>query len=240
MSKSPAFRLYASDFYVDTVGWTATEVGAYIRLLLHQWAEGPLPDDLNILARIAGVDRKTMGKFWLSCVGKKFVKNALGTWENSRLEETRQAQINYTESQRELGKIGADKRWKNHRVAHENPNGENIALQFSSSNISTKVDMSTNGHCPHSSIIELYHKTLPMLPRLRVLTDARKKHLSTRWKEDKERQDLKWWSGFFDYIAQSKFLTGKVTDRNGKAFLADLGWIIKPENFAKIIEGKYE
>lgn len=102
------------------------------------------------------------------------------------------------------------------------------------------IYMSTNGHCPHSDIISLYHKTLPMLPQLRVLTDARKKHLSTRWKEDKERQNLEWWEGFFSYIAKSRFLTGKVTDRNGKAFLADLGWIIKPENFAKIIEGKYE
>lgn len=138
MGKAPAFQLYATDFYVDTAGWTATEVGAYIRLLLHQWAEGPLPDDLNILARIAGVDRKTMGKFWLSCVGKKFVKNAIGTWENSRLEQTRKAQLNYIELQRVSGKEGAEKRWNKDRLPQENPNGENMALHLLSSSSSVK------------------------------------------------------------------------------------------------------
>jgi hypothetical protein len=55
-----------------------------------------------------------------------------------------------------------------------------------------------------------------------------------------EAQDvLGWWADFFQHIGKSKFLTGKVNSRDGRAFLADLEWIIKPTNFAKIIEGKY-
>jgi hypothetical protein len=50
---------------------------------------------------------------------------------------------------------------------------------------------------------------------------------------------LEWWSGFFQHINTSKFLTGKVNSKDGRAFVADLEWIIKPSNFAKIIEGKY-
>jgi hypothetical protein len=50
---------------------------------------------------------------------------------------------------------------------------------------------------------------------------------------------LEWWAGFFQHINKSKFLTGKVNSKDGRAFVADLEWIIKPSNFAKIIEGKY-
>jgi len=45
-NKAPAFQLYAADFYMDTVGWSATEVGAYFRLLMHEWINGPLPDSM--------------------------------------------------------------------------------------------------------------------------------------------------------------------------------------------------
>lgn len=124
MGKAPAFQLYAADFYMDTVGWTATEVGAYFRLLMHEWVNGPLPNDMGQLARIAGVDPKTMKKFWDTSIGTKFVpsdpgkfpgtctgkfpiKNGVCAWENSRLEKTRQEQLKYVESQRDK----ANSRW---------------------------------------------------------------------------------------------------------------------------------
>lgn len=102
------------------------------------------------------------------------------------------------------------------------------------------ADLPANGHCPHEKIIALYHQTLPVLPRVRVWTDARKKHLASRWKEDAERQNLAWWEKFFAYIGTCRFLTGKTTGRDGRSFLASLDWIVLPENFVKIIEGKYE
>jgi hypothetical protein len=50
---------------------------------------------------------------------------------------------------------------------------------------------------------------------------------------------LNWFAEFFTHIGQSKFLTGKVNSKDGRAFVADLEWILKPSNFAKIVEGKY-
>ena len=50
MGKSPAFRLYASDFYMDTQTWSNEEVGVYLRLLLYQWINGSIPNDENLLA----------------------------------------------------------------------------------------------------------------------------------------------------------------------------------------------
>lgn len=88
--------------------------------------------------------------------------------------------------------------------------------------------------CPHKKIIELYHQICPMLPKVQEWTSKRITLLSGRWNHDPERQNLEWWERFFKDVAASDFLTGQVNE-----FRADLEWIIRPNNFAKILEGKY-
>ena len=51
MNKAPAFQLYSNDFLVDTMAWSAFEVGIYIRLLLYQWTNESIPEDPERLAR---------------------------------------------------------------------------------------------------------------------------------------------------------------------------------------------
>jgi hypothetical protein len=89
--------------------------------------------------------------------------------------------------------------------------------------------------CPHEQIIELWSEILPSNPQPRTWGEDRKKLLRTRWRESKDRQNLDWWRGFFNYISQSDFLTGKKTD-----FTADLPWCLQSSKFAKIIDGNYE
>lgn len=91
--------------------------------------------------------------------------------------------------------------------------------------------------CPHQEIIALYHEMLPMCPQVRDWTPARATLLRARWNEDKKRQNLGYWKRFFEYVATCDFLVGKSGNR---PFLADLPWILKAENFAKIREGRYE
>jgi hypothetical protein len=104
--------------------------------------------------------------------------------------------------------------------------------------------------CQHKEVIELYHQHLPTLRKVEVWNAARQGYLRQRWREvaaelAAEKKTiggadvLGWWADFFQHIGKSKFLTGKVNSRDGRAFVADLEWIIKPTNFAKIIEGKY-
>jgi hypothetical protein len=54
-----------------------------------------------------------------------------------------------------------------------------------------------------------------------------------------QRQSLDYWRRFFEYIAQSPFLTGRTDGKNGRPFLPGLDWMVKAGNFAKIIEGRY-
>lgn len=92
-------------------------------------------------------------------------------------------------------------------------------------------------NCPHEALVNLYHEVLPNLREVRVLNDTRRGYLRSLWKQ---HPDLGWWRRYFHHVSQSGFLCGRVDGRDGKPpFVADLEWITKPSNFAKITEGKY-
>jgi hypothetical protein len=92
---------------------------------------------------------------------------------------------------------------------------------------------------PYNKILDLYHQTLPDHPKVRVLTPARKSSIKQRHIQDMERS-LEEWESYFCLVGRSEFLTGKAPPSNGRrVFMADLEWICKQGNFAKIYEGKY-
>lgn len=94
--------------------------------------------------------------------------------------------------------------------------------------------------CPHQEIIAAYHELLPTCTPVRVWNDMRKGLLRQRWREDAKRQRIEWWRKFFGYVAESRFLTGQGDCTPGRdPFVADLEWLVRPQNFAKVIEGKY-
>lgn len=94
--------------------------------------------------------------------------------------------------------------------------------------------------CPHQDIIDLYHRALPTGIQVRVWGEDRQKLLRSRWREDVKRQDVTWWKKFFEYVAQSEFLTGQSQNASGRdPFVVSLDWLVSPKNFAKVIEGRY-
>lgn len=97
------------------------------------------------------------------------------------------------------------------------------------------VSVTTN--CPHQKIIDLYHKHLPVLPNVKVWNESRSKHLKARWDENKNHQTLEFWERLFIYINEK---CDHLIGRNDRGWVASLVWIVKAENFAKIIEGNYE
>lgn len=65
MSKTPFMPLWVADFLGDTLDLDATEVGAYLLLLMAQWQRGgaSLPDDEKKLQRVARCGRN-WAKVW--------------------------------------------------------------------------------------------------------------------------------------------------------------------------------
>lgn len=100
--------------------------------------------------------------------------------------------------------------------------------------------------CPHKAIIAAYAEALPELPQPRSWEGARQTNLASRWKwviNDLKKRDkphtradgIDFFRRMFSYVSESDLLMGRA----GK-WSADLGWIVKADNFAKIIEGNYE
>jgi hypothetical protein len=105
--------------------------------------------------------------------------------------------------------------------------------------------------CPHRRLLALFVEKLPELPKPRPELWAGKSAdaLAARWKWvlKAERENgtryatnaeeaVEWFGKFFDTVAASDFLTG----RSGKFKCPGLAWLMKSENFAKVIEGNYE
>ena len=94
--------------------------------------------------------------------------------------------------------------------------------------------------CPHQSIVDLYHQTLPTARRIQEWTPARQQSLRARWREKPDRQSLEWWGKFFGYVAKSEFLSGRTQAPGRKPFELSLDWLCKSANFVKVLEGAYE
>lgn len=90
----------------------------------------------------------------------------------------------------------------------------------------------------HDGVIAAYHATLPNLPAVKVWSKQRAGALNARIRErlrdGKPADTPDYWRRLFEQVAASDFLTGRKTD-----FRADLEWLLRPENFAKVIEGRY-
>lgn len=165
------------------------------------------------------------------------------------------------EDNEQAGEEPSENPWDNPQDTHGLPmgepiRGEGIGLEPITS---TDVEVAIGGaespsrsrvpNCPHQRLLELYAKHLPMLPQPVSWEGERQNAMRARWRwvlttkrkdgsqhATDEASAVAWFDRFFEYIAKSDFLTG----RNGKWETCDLGWLVKAENFAKVLQGNYE
>jgi len=97
-----------------------------------------------------------------------------------------------------------------------------------------EIDIEIEGRCktPYQQIADLYNDTCVSFPRLKTLSDARKKAIKARCKTYTV-EDFK---EVFRKVEASDFLKGK----NGRDWTATFDWIIKDSNMAKILDGNYD
>lgn len=91
-------------------------------------------------------------------------------------------------------------------------------------------DVNENG-IDYDNVIELYHTLCPKMSKVQVLNKSRKGYINARISEfgiEKVTQVLR-------IAGESDFLNG-INDR---AWKADFEWVMRPENFIKVMEGKY-
>lgn len=122
-----------------------------------------------------------------------------------------------------------------------------VNYEFGIRNVEVEAGKPAVPNCPHKEIIQAYHEQLPTLPRVKVWNKEREAHLQARWRErlaqgkySTTEEGIAYWTRLFQHVNDCPWLMGQITPRDGKPFFADLAWLVKPENFAKLIEGKYD
>lgn len=258
------YQHHIGDFIKATARLSDAQSMAYLRLLwMYYDSEKPLKPDVKVLAFQIGasVEETEMlleAFFWLAENG----------WHHTRCDQEIAEYRSFLDKKSNAGKASAERR-KNIRstgveqVLDSSSTGEQLTTNhkpITSITVSKDtVSPPTGEHdekqnlkilgCDHKGVLSLYHTTLPNLPHIEIWNDTRAGYLRQRWREvaiDLSKNGavshadmLAWWKQFFEHIRSSKFLTGKTQSKDKPPFLADLEWIIKPTNFAKIIEGKY-
>jgi hypothetical protein len=109
-------------------------------------------------------------------------------------------------------------------------------------------------NCPHARLVELYQRMLPTAKKVVGVGPGSElgKALKARWRslaaaEEGEytgytcvEDGLKKWAAIFALAGRSKFLMGRVPNRNGEApFELTLLWMVGPKNMEKLLNGFY-
>ncbi len=82
-----------------------------------------------------------------------------------------------------------------------------------------------------NQIVDLYHEICKSYPKLRTLSEKRRKAIRARLRV----YSIKDFKTIFEYAQNSDFLKGS----NNVNWSADFDWMMQDANFAKILEGKY-
>jgi len=252
------YNFHIGDYKSHTHHLTIIEDIAFRRLLDHYYLH-ELPIKQRIVARQIGMleyEQEVLS------VLNEFFDDTPDGYINPRAD----GEIAKYRELSDAGKRGAAKRWNSPPIAplwppHSHPNATPIATNNQEPITNNQLkpyicppdgepDLAKKlPGCDHKAVIELYHQNLPTMRRVEVWNETRAGYLRQRWREVAaelaQAQDitasdvLNWWGEFFQSVGKSRFLTGRVNSKDGRAFVADLEWILKPSNFAKIVEGKY-
>ena len=95
------------------------------------------------------------------------------------------------------------------------------------------LDKSKQEESDIDGFVVAFHSECPTLPKVRDITEPRKRIIL---KMLKKQPDLQIWRGWFkDWINGSDYLSGRKTE-----WKASFDWILKPANYQKIKEGNYK
>jgi len=90
MAKDPAFLWYPNDYIGGTMGMTFEEKGAYVEVLMMQFNQGHLTEDMI---------NQVIGGSW-NKIKRKFAQDEKSLWYNVRLEEEQNKRKNFVSSRR--------------------------------------------------------------------------------------------------------------------------------------------
>ena len=91
----------------------------------------------------------------------------------------------------------------------------------------------TQGNCPFFEILKAYNDICTSYPRMSVLDNERRRAILKLWKQ---YGSIDFFVRVFLKAEASAYLKGT----NDRKWHADFDWIVKPSNFGKILDGKFD
>ena len=88
---------------------------------------------------------------------------------------------------------------------------------------------------PYNEIVKDYNDHCQGLPKVKALTEMRRRAIRARWNANKA-DAFNHFRELFAKAGKSDFLNG-INDR---AWIADFDWLMKEQNAVKVLEGKYD
>ncbi len=261
------YKRHIGDYAAATRHLSLLEHGVYCLMLdVYYTSEKALPVDTRAVQRLVNA-RSEEERAAVDVVLEEFFEKHADGWHQSRCDEEIHHKQAKAETNQALGRMGGRPKVITDSVIPESQSlkheSESVSSHETSRNPSHKpvtnsqysdADASVAGGlpaCPHIRLLELFGQRLPVLPQPKPELWAGKSAdaMRARWKwvltakrtngkryATDAAEALDWFDRFFGYVAGSDFLTG----RNGKWTNCDLGWLMKADNFAKVVQGNYE
>ena len=230
---------------------------AYRRLLdIYYTTEKPLPAEMRSVFRLVVASTDAQREAVQTVLEEFFILTDEG-WRNERADREIVAMQEKQQKQRDK----ANKRW--HKPEAEPGNAPAMPQHVSGDATASQEDANalpptptptptptpnssvvvglppTTDPAPHSEILALWAEVIPEAVQPAQWTESRKQALRARWRESAKRQNLDYWRRLFTYIRDSDFLMGKEASQGRRPFAISLDWLLKQENFLKVIEGKF-
>lgn len=249
MGKRPWFEFYPADWAQDLEEHPLEMEGAWIRIICKLWwspTRGRAAKTIDQWARVLRTDVSHAKQILTYIKSEKIGEISDNLTEpNAKITVVSRRMVR-EEKDREANRLRQQRYYKKNKP-NAQPNGKvtppSSRESSSHKRVSREDTLSSSDKpptsarsptCPHKEIIQAYHETLPELPPVKTWGNNRQAYLRSRWKEDRARQSIDWWRGFFQEVRGQPFLMGQKT-----GFQASLEWLIRPKNFPKVLEGHY-
>lgn len=113
------------------------------------------------------------------------------------------------------------------------PQNENVIQE---SNNVAEAGNNVTQFVDYQMIVDMYHEKCPSLPKIKGLTARRKQCIKALLEKYTPEQI----HDVFQMAQASALLRGEINGKGYERFIAGFDWIINPDNFVKILEGKYD
>ena len=191
--------------------------------------------------------QKNAFPFWSINTINRAIKNLIdkrllieGNFNEKKYDKTRWFAIgDGIENLQSIHLDGGDGTRSNQNGTRSSQNGTRLSQNGTtipdlSTDLSTEQNNDGQPSTPYQKIVDIYHNKCPKLSKIVAISSSRKTTIQARYKQ--YNYDIEVFVRLFTKAGLSKFLNGQ----NDRKWKANLDWLLKETNMAKVLEGKYD